>query len=62
MMIAKTIFALAALAVGPASALWPVPKDLTTGKETLFIDQSVKVTYNGQSVSLTASYFLVAFL
>ena len=49
-MLSKVCFAVAALAVGPASAIWPVPVSSSLGNETLFIDQTVKVTYNGDTV------------
>ncbi|KAI9171982.1 beta-N-acetylhexosaminidase [Paramyrothecium foliicola] len=52
-MLFKPILAVAALLLGPAEALWPVPKKLSTGKEVLWIDQSVKVTYNGEPVRWT---------
>lgn len=41
---------LAALAFSPVNALWPAPKKLSTGDKVLFIDQTVEITYNGESV------------
>lgn len=34
----------------PTSALWPVPRSLETGDKVLYIDQTLKVTYNGGNV------------
>lgn len=42
---------LAALAASPAAALWPIPVDISTGNQTLFIDQTINITYNGESVT-----------
>ncbi|KAH6996617.1 family 20 glycoside hydrolase [Ilyonectria sp. MPI-CAGE-AT-0026] len=39
-----------ALALGPVNALWPVPQKISTGEKVLFIDQTLEVTYNGESV------------
>ncbi|KAI6784635.1 hexosaminidase [Emericellopsis cladophorae] len=49
-----------ALAVTPVSAIWPIPKTISTGNSTLFIDQTVAVTYNGKPVrkSHPDSHFL----
>ncbi|KAK1242999.1 hypothetical protein MKX08_005811 [Trichoderma sp. CBMAI-0020] len=47
---------IAVLALGsPASAIWPAPKQSSTGNGTLFIDQTVQVTYNGEQVRWTPS-------
>lgn len=51
MMLPKTALAVAALALSPVNAIWPIPISSNLGKETLFLDQTVKVTYNGQDVS-----------
>ncbi|KAF3360285.1 hypothetical protein VDGD_04484 [Verticillium dahliae] len=32
------------------ASIWPAPKKLTTGNTTLFIDESLKITYNGDPV------------
>lgn len=47
-------FALAALALSaaPVNAIWPIPKSITTGNSTLFIDQNVAVSYNGEPVRI----------
>jgi hexosaminidase len=52
-MLFTTVLTAAALLLSPANALWPVPKKLSTGKDVLYIDQSVKVTYNGEPVRWT---------
>ncbi|KPM43625.1 hypothetical protein AK830_g2911 [Neonectria ditissima] len=53
----KPLLAVAAWAlVGPASALWPVPHKISTGEKVLFIDQTLEITYNGESISYTAGY------
>lgn len=44
------LLAVAALALGPVNALWPVPQKISTGEKVLFIDQTLEVTYNGESV------------
>ena len=38
-----------ALLFGEAFAIWPLPVSYTTGSETLFIDQNVKISYKGAS-------------
>ncbi|UKZ57050.1 hypothetical protein TrVGV298_010902 [Trichoderma virens] len=48
-MLCRAIVAALALS-GPSFALWPVPKHSSTGNGTLFIDQTVQVTYNGEQV------------
>ena len=55
-MLSKAVLAVAALAFSPASAIWPVPKSITTGNSTLVIDQTVAVTYNGQPVRIPQEY------
>ncbi|TFB05567.1 Beta-hexosaminidase [Trichoderma ghanense] len=47
MMLPKAVLAVAALAFSPANALWPIPQKISTGDGVLFIDQAVRVTYNG---------------
>lgn len=56
MIFSKALLALTALAASPASALWPIPVKLSQGKSTLWIDQSVHVTYNGQSIPYVSGY------
>lgn len=46
----KAILACAALSLTPVHAIWPIPSSITTGDNVLFIDQSVDITYNGDSV------------
>ncbi|KAH6895197.1 family 20 glycoside hydrolase [Thelonectria olida] len=46
----KTVLAVAALALAPVNALWPVPQEVSLGEKVLFIDHTVDVTYNGDSV------------
>ncbi|KAL7930822.1 glycoside hydrolase family 20 protein [Trichoderma chlorosporum] len=55
-MLPKTILAVAALAFSPASALWPIPQKISTGNSVLFIDEGVRVTYNGQPISSFGYY------
>lgn len=50
MAVAKALVALAALAASPVSALWPIPKELSMGNSTLWIDQDIRITFNGQFV------------
>ncbi|KAF7548371.1 hypothetical protein G7Z17_g7094 [Cylindrodendrum hubeiense] len=52
----KPLLAVAALALGPVNALWPVPQKISTGEKVLFIDQTLDVTYNGDSISYTYGY------
>lgn len=54
-MLYRAILAVAALA-SPGSALWPIPKSATTGNQTLFIDDAVTLSYNGEPLSYDASY------
>lgn len=50
-MLGGAVLALAAaLAPGPANALWPAPQELATGHDVLYIDDRVRITYNGQAV------------
>lgn len=42
----KIVSAVLAAAV-PALAVWPAPENITTGDQTLWIDHSIQVTYNG---------------
>lgn len=49
-MLYKALLAVASLAIGSVDAIWPVPESISTGDAVLFIDQSVKVTYNGDQV------------
>lgn len=50
-MLNKALVVLTALAaVVPVNAIWPVPQQISTGKDILFIDRSIKVTYNGEHV------------
>ena len=46
--------AVIAAVIAPVTAIWPVPQQLSTGSDVLFIDKSMKVTYNGDSVSWTS--------
>nr|WGU18960.1 N-acetyl glucosaminidase [Albifimbria verrucaria] len=55
-MLFTTVLTAAALLLSPANALWPVPKKLSTGKDVLYIDQSVKVTYNGEPIPFAYGY------
>lgn len=56
MMLPKTALAVAALALSPVNAIWPIPISSNLGKETLFLDQTVKVTYNGQDLAYAVGY------
>lgn len=47
------VVAFALASIGHVNALWPVPQDVSTGKDVLFIEKSIKITYNGQPVRLT---------
>src|SRR5687768_7657835 len=51
-MLSKTLLAVAALAVGPAQAIWPDPRESSLGDTYLYLDQTVEVTYNGEPVRL----------
>jgi hexosaminidase len=55
-MLFAPVLAAAALLLGPANALWPVPQKLSTGNEVLYIDQNVEVTYNGEPLSFASGY------
>ena len=39
-------------------AIWPIPREITSGDDVLFIDQTLTVTYNGASVCWTSPDFL----
>lgn len=49
-MLPKAALAFAALAFSPAFALWPIPTTSSLGNETLWIDQTIAVSYNGKPV------------
>ncbi|KFA76364.1 hypothetical protein S40288_07124 [Stachybotrys chartarum IBT 40288] len=49
-MLPTTLLALAAVAFNHVNALWPVPRELSLGDDVLFIDRTVRVTYNGRPV------------
>lgn len=49
-MFSKALLAVAALAFSPVNAIWPVPRNISTGDKVLFIDQTVDITYNGAPV------------
>ncbi|KAF5657194.1 beta-n-acetylhexosaminidase [Fusarium heterosporum] len=49
----KALLAIAAFALTPANAIWPVPKKISTGDKALFIDQTIDITYNGDFVCWT---------
>ena len=55
-MLSKTVLAVVALAISPATAIWPIPKSISTGNTTLVIDQTVSVTYNGEPVRIPPEY------
>ncbi len=46
---AKLLFLLS-LVGAPASAVWPVPQSISTGTSSLWLSETIKVTYNGQVV------------
>ena len=46
---------LGALSLLPAvHAVWPIPKEISTGDSVLFIDEDLEITYNGQPVRWTS--------
>ncbi|TLD24867.1 hypothetical protein PspLS_05474 [Pyricularia sp. CBS 133598] len=56
-MLCKTWFSFLLLAsFEPVSALWPAPRSYTKGKTPLFINQQIKVTYNGQPIPYVPGY------
>jgi hexosaminidase len=59
MLLPKAVLAVAALAISPASAIWPVPKSISTGNLTLSIDQTLVVTYNGEPVRISSLDYLM---
>ncbi|KAL2180307.1 glycoside hydrolase family 20 protein [Thermothelomyces heterothallicus CBS 202.75] len=40
----------------PVAAIWPAPQSLTTGSSVLYLNQNIKVTYNGESIPYTYGY------
>lgn len=53
----KGLLPLATCAVGALASVWPLPVSYEKGEGVLFIDQSVKIQYNGGgSVSLMKSF------
>lgn len=50
-MLNKVLLGLTALAaIVPVNAIWPVPQQISTGKDVLFIERTIKITYNGEHV------------
>lgn len=47
----KGLIAMAVLALQPVYALWPIPQEVSTGSDVLFINKNIKVTYNGALVN-----------
>ncbi|OAQ76626.1 glycoside hydrolase family 20 [Purpureocillium lilacinum] len=47
----KAFITFAALALQPVCAVWPMPREMSTGNKTLFLAKNIKVTYNGESVA-----------
>ncbi|SPO03573.1 related to beta-hexosaminidase precursor [Cephalotrichum gorgonifer] len=39
-----------------ASALWPAPREISSGNTTLFIDKSIKITYGGKPLHYVPGY------
>ncbi|PHH73294.1 hypothetical protein CDD80_3912 [Ophiocordyceps camponoti-rufipedis] len=57
MVISLAAFALVAVVAPDAAyALWPAPQKSSTGDSVLFIDEGVKVTYNGRPLSSSTDY------
>ncbi|KAK3191150.1 Glucosamine-6-phosphate isomerase (Glucosamine-6-phosphate deaminase) (GNPDA) (GlcN6P deaminase) [Lecanicillium sp. MT-2017a] len=38
----------------PVHSIWPVPQQISTGSDVLFIEKSLKVTYNGEELPWTS--------
>jgi len=56
-MLARRLLSLVVLALEPAAALWPVPRQYTTGTTALFIHQNLEITYNGVPVCWRSSCY-----
>lgn len=57
MFFSKAVLAAAlALTCSPVQAIWPIPKSYSSGDSVLFIEQSVEVTYNGESMPFSYGY------
>jgi hexosaminidase len=52
----SSFLALAAVALGPAQALWPVPKELETGSHVGYIQPDLLVTYNGDQLDYVKGF------
>lgn len=55
-MFSRLIILPLSLLASTACAIWPVPRSLETGDEVLYIDQTVKITYNGGNLPYTYEY------
>ncbi|TQV91178.1 hypothetical protein V2A60_009368 [Cordyceps javanica] len=42
-------------AIGPAGAIWPIPRESSTGHEVLFLSPDIQVTFNGGPLSRAAA-------
>ncbi|AEO53435.1 glycoside hydrolase family 20 protein [Thermothelomyces thermophilus ATCC 42464] len=49
-------FSVLLAALQPVAAIWPAPQSLTTGSSVLYLNQNIKVTYNGESIPYTYGY------
>lgn len=56
MMLQPTALVVIALTLSPALALWPIPTNITTGDQVLFIDDKVTVTYNGEDLATDRNF------
>jgi len=55
MLARASLVSLVLLALEPVSALWPIPRQYSTGNTSLFISQNVAITYNGAPVCWLSS-------
>jgi len=53
MLLSSPLFPLVLLVVEPVTAIWPIPKTFNTGKTSLFISQTIPISYNGVPVCWT---------
>ncbi|SPN96955.1 related to beta-hexosaminidase precursor [Cephalotrichum gorgonifer] len=54
-MLTRLLVGAVALLPSSVHAIWPIPKEFTSGDNVLYIDQTVEITYNGASVCWISS-------
>lgn len=54
-MVALQLLSVLLLALEPVSAIWPAPLSFSKGSKALFLNEDIRITYNGEGVGLLPS-------